>query len=146
MTDKYTGGCYCGNITFEMETTIELNSYSPRACDCNFCTKHSASYISDNNGKLTIYIENENNLNRYQQGDEIADFLICKICGVLVGACYKDRECLYATLNSKAVDRNLGFAKDTVVSPKTLNSDRKKQRWQDFWFSDVYFENKRLSR
>lgn len=95
--------------------------------------------------KLDVAL-NVPNLNKYKQGDEIADFLLCKICGVLVSACYQDRECLYATINSKAVDRNLSFSKDTVVSPKTLNSDRKKQRWQDFWFSDVYFENKRLPR
>ena len=144
MTYKYTGGCYCRNITFEMETASELSSYSPRACDCNFCTKHSASYISDNNGKLTISAKNESDLNRYKQGDEIADFLICKICGVLVGACYEDRGRLYATVNSKAVDRDFDFAIDTVVSPKTLNGDRKKQRWRDFWFSNVDFENKIL--
>ena len=142
MIYKYTGGCYCGNITFEMETTSKLNSYSPRACDCNFCTKHSASYISDNNGKLIIYAKNESNLNRYKQGNEIADFLICKICGVLIGACYEDRSRLYATINSKAVDRDFDFVTDTVVSPKTLNGDRKKQRWRDFWFSDVDFKHK----
>jgi hypothetical protein len=80
---KYLGGCHCGNITLEMELTAEAGSYHPRACDCDFCRKHAASYVPDPRGKLEISVRGEANLIKYRQGSGIADCLICRICGVL---------------------------------------------------------------
>ncbi len=75
--------------------------------------------------------------NSYQQGGGIADFLACKKCGVLVGACYEKQGQLYAAINSKAVDKSTNFGQEIVVSPKKLNDNEKTQRWRDIWFSDV---------
>lgn len=136
-TYKSIGGCHCGNIKFEMEIALEPSSYNPRACDCEFCSKHGAMYISDKNGKLIISVKNETNLSKYQQGSGIADFLICKKCGVLVGVCYEKQDELYAAINSKAVDRSTNFGQEIVVSPKELNDHEKTQRWRDIWFSEV---------
>lgn len=140
---KSTGGCHCGNVKFEMELPGEPGSYKPRACDCDFCIKHGAAYVSDQNGKLVIIIKNETNISKYKQGSGISTFLICKKCGVLVGVYYQNQEQLYATVNSKAVNRNTAFSQETVVSPKHLSDNEKVQRWQDIWFSDVriYYEN-----
>ena len=41
------GGCHCGKLKVEFETGIDPADFSPRACDCSFCTKHGAAYISD---------------------------------------------------------------------------------------------------
>ena len=101
---QYVGSCHCRNITFEMELTTQLDLYSPRACDCNFCIKQSAAYISDKNGSLAISIKQASKLNRYKQGDRIADFLICKVCGILIGVFYESQENLYATINSRTLD------------------------------------------
>ena len=133
---KYLGSCHCGNVSLKIEVTSKLNTYSPRACDCSFCTKHGAAYVSDKDGKLTIYVRNKNDLSKYQHGSQTADFLICKICGVLVGVCYEHQGHLYATVNSKAIDNN-EFKPETIVSPQMLNKDEKIQRWQDVWFADV---------
>ncbi len=120
-----------------MEITAELSSYSPRACDCDFCHKHKAAYLSDRNGKLKIYVKNEVDLSKYQQGNRIANFLICKKCGVLVGVYSEKEGRLYAAVNSNAVDGRTNFGQETVVSPKKLSANEKIQRWQDNWFSDV---------
>lgn len=136
-TYKSIGGCHCSNITFEMEITQDPSSCNPRACDCDFCRKHGAAYISDSNGKLIVSVKNKSNLNKYRQGSGIAEFLSCKKCGVLIGACYEKEGQLYAAINSKAVDRSINFGQETVVSPKELNDNEKTQRWQDIWFSDV---------
>ena len=138
---KCLGGCHCGNIGLEIKVTNEPDSFNPRACDCDFCTKHGASYISDNNGELTIHLLNASQLNKYRHGNKIADFLICQICGVLVCACYEDRGHLYATVNSKAIAQNNHFGIETVVSPKLLSSEEKTQRWKDVWFSKVKIEH-----
>lgn len=134
---KYTGGCHCGNIALKMRLSNELNSYVSRTCDCNFCSKHGASYISDNNGELAISVAQKSKLSKYQHGDRIAEFLICQICGVLVGACYEYQGHLYATVNSRTLDRNTELKQYTMVSPKKLNSIEKNQRWKDVWFSNV---------
>lgn len=136
---KYAGGCYCRSITFEMKITNEVNFYNPRACDCNFCLKHGASYISDNEGKLVIYVRDESIFNRYRQGNKIADFLICKVCGVLIGVCYENNHKLYAAINSKAID-NIDFKTEKIVSPKMLSENEKIERWADAWFSEVSIE------
>ena len=137
---KYTGGCHCQNVSFEIESANNLNRYHPRACDCSFCIKHGASYISYKNGKLTIYVNNRRDLNKYQNGSKIVSFLICRVCGVLIGVCYKNQDTLYATVNSKTVDQNNSFGKETVVSPKTLSEKEKILRWKDAWFSNVSIE------
>ena len=134
---KYTGSCHCGNIALEMKLSNKLNSYISRTCDCDFCSKHGASYISDKNGELTISVSQKDKLSRYKHGDRIADFLICQICGVLVGACYEDRGRLYATVNSRTLHRNTELKEYKIVSPKKLNSRDKNQRWKDVWFSNV---------
>ncbi len=41
------GGCDCGNLSVELELSEPSNSYRPRACDCSFCRKHVAAYVSD---------------------------------------------------------------------------------------------------
>jgi hypothetical protein len=134
---KYSGGCHCGNITFEMEVTGKPDFYTPRACDCDFCDKHAASYVSDPSGKLIITVESETNLSKYRQGSEIAEFLICKICGVLVGVCHEEHERLYAAINSKTVENAADFGAERAVSPKTLSDLDKVQRWKNNWFSNV---------
>lgn len=134
---KYTGSCHCGNIALEMKISSELSSYVPRACDCDFCLKHGATYVSDNHGKLSIFIRRESKLSKYKHGDKIADFLICQICGVLVGVCYENQGHLYATVNSRIFNHIPNLNKIMVVSPKRLNSVEKIERWKKVWFFNV---------
>lgn len=137
---KLLGGCDCGNISFAMELSIDPASINPRACDCDFCMKHNATYISDANGKLKITIKDKCNLSEYHQGSGIATFLICKNCGVLIGGCFETSSQRYAAINSKAVDRTIHFASDRVSSPKLLSDEEKKERWINLWFSGVEIE------
>ena len=133
----YTGGCDCGNITVDMELTIDPASYQPRACDCSFCRKHGAAYVTDANGKVAISVKDKSELRKHRNGSELADFLICKRCGVLVGGMYQDGAARYATINVNSIDGNEDFDQPKPVSPKTLSAEQKKSRWQELWFSDV---------
>jgi len=136
-THKYAGGCHCGNIAVEMKLTGRPDSYNPRACDCDFCRKHAASYISDPHGRLEVIVKDEANVSIYRQGSEIADCLVCGVCGVLVGISYEEDGRVYATVNSKAIGRGADFGAEIAVSPKTLSDQDKVQRWKNVWFSDV---------
>lgn len=135
----YEGGCHCGNIVFTMETVDPPGECNPRACDCDFCLKHAASYVSDPRGKLAISVKDESGLSRYRQGDRIADFLVCGNCGVLVAVCYEENGRLFATVNSRAVAGRDAFGETKTVSPKKLGGQEKIERWKSVWFGGVVF-------
>lgn len=138
--NELTGGCDCGNILFEMESALDFRLVNPRACDCDFCVKHGATYISDANGKLKVRIKDKANLSEYHQGSGIASFLVCKQCGVLIGGYYESNNQIYAAINSRSVNRDVHFGLDMVSSPKVLTDDEKTQRWRELWFSHVEIE------
>jgi hypothetical protein len=134
---KVSGGCHCGNILVDVELARAPGTYYPRACDCDFCRKHDASYVSDPQGGLLIRIKDQRETGKYRQGSGSADFLFCRNCGVLVGVLYLSSERLYAALNAKVVDVGTQFGVEQTVSPKKLSGSEKMQRWQDVWFPDV---------
>ncbi|HJV24337.1 MAG TPA: aldehyde-activating protein [Aromatoleum sp.] len=130
------GGCHCGGLRIELDLPRPPGSYAPRACDCDFCRKHGAAYLSDPGGRLRIHARAEA-LGRYRQGSGRAEFLYCKDCAVLVGVAYEEDGQMYATVNSRVVEGDAPFAEARSVSPQTLSADQKVARWKEVWFSDV---------
>ena len=134
---KMNGGCHCGNVLVELELARAPDTYHPRACDCDFCTKHNAAYVSDPQGSLVIRIKDQHLSGRYRQGSGQAEFLFCRNCGVLVSVIYRNDGRLFAAVNAKAVSGGKVFGAEQTVSPKMLSADDKAKRWQDVWFSNV---------
>jgi hypothetical protein len=134
---KVNGGCHCGNIAAEVELTAAPETYLPRGCDCDFCRKHGAAWLSDAKGSLLIQIKDPQESSTYRQGSEQAEFFLCRNCGVLVVVLYQGSQRLYATVNVKALDSTVKFGAEQAVSPKKLSADEKASRWQGIWFSNV---------
>lgn len=134
---KASGGCYCGNIRVVASFSQEFAAYNPRACDCDFCMRHGAAYVSDPLGSLALHIGNDLEVNRFRQGSNTAEMLLCRTCGVMVGALYRESNRLFGTLNFKALDSRPSFGPEQGVSPKLLSPDQKVRRWCDLWFPDV---------
>ena len=132
-----TGGCYCGNIRVELGLAREVGEYRPRACDCGFCRKHGAAYVSDPGGWVRIRVDDPARSGIYQQGNELAEMLLCARCGVLVGALYRSDGRVYATVNVKVIEGGPIFGAEEPVSPKQLSAEDKVARWKKLWFSDV---------
>jgi len=130
-----SGGCHCGNILVELELSRPANTYNPRACDCTFCRKHGAAYISDPQGRLDIRIKSEGDSRFYRQGSGTAECLLCGVCGVLVGALYRENNRIYAAINAQVVDAPTAFGAEQTASPKALAQPDKVNRWRDIWFS-----------
>ena len=131
------GGCYCGNIRFELTLTRTPGDYNPRACDCDFCTKHSAAYLSDPSGSLSVRIADAGQVSRYRQGSGQAQFLVCARCGVLTGVFLEAAGRVYGAVNARAVEGGVKFGSEQAVSPKKLLPGDKLERWQGVWFPDV---------
>jgi hypothetical protein len=132
-----SGGCHCGNIVVSLELSASPDAYNPRACDCTFCRKHNGAYVSDPQGSLVIRIKDDDEVTKYRQGSGIADCLVCKNCGVLIGAVYQYNGRHYAAVNVKALDGTPSFGSERPVSPKTLSEGEKVSRWKDIWFANV---------
>lgn len=135
-----SGGCHCGNVLVELELSRAPGTYHPRACDCDFCRKHGAAYLSDPQGSLLIRIKDERRSGSYRQGSGTAEFLLCKDCGVLVGVLYRSDAGIHGAVNARAIDRIDGqasFGPEQPVSPRTLAAGDKVKRWRDVWFPGV---------
>ncbi len=103
----FDGSCHCGAITLRFETARAASELPVRMCGCTFCTKHRPRYTSDPAGHVTITIGGD--VSRYRFGLRLADFLICKTCGVFVAACEPTR----AVINLDCLDR----AAEIVAAP-----------------------------
>jgi hypothetical protein len=136
-----SGGCHCGGVRVELELSRSPDTYHPRACDCDFCRKHAAAWLSDREGQLRIRGENNAQAVTYRQGSGQAELLLCGNCGVLVAALYRRQERLYAAVNVRALEGGAAFGTELPVSPKTLSVGKKAERWQDIWFSNVTIQN-----
>jgi len=142
MTVRLTGTCHCGNIYFELTLTSAPGTYQPRVCDCIFCHKHGASYVSDPQGSLRFHIHDECHFGKYRQGSRTADCLVCQICGVLVGITYVNEGQRFGTVNIRAINDDVNFAEAMAGSPKKLAVCEKLVRWKDLWFSDVIIDKR----
>lgn len=129
----HAGGCHCGALRWTLDTLHSLDEFAPRACDCDFCTRHRAAWVSDSQGILRIRAK-PSELQRYRQGSGQAEFLVCRTCGVLVAviAATADGQ-LRGAVNRNAFDRREEFPASVVVSPQRLEPDAKLARWSQLW-------------
>jgi|SRR5215469_3087283 len=93
------GQCHCGNIEMVFTTALIPDQLRLRACVCSFCRRHGARTISDPAGQLEIVVHSDRNLSRYRFGLKTADFLLCRECGIYVGAVVEIDGVWYATVN-----------------------------------------------
>ena len=132
-----TGGCYCGNVVVKIRLSRGPASYNPRACDCGFCRKHAAAYISDSRGTMEVEIGAAGDRGSYRQGSEAADCLFCRRCGVFAGVVCEIDGRSYGAVNVRSLDPAADFGPELPVSPKQLSATDKLHRWRELWFPDV---------
>ena len=96
---RFEGGCHCGNLSYVFEASAGLDVLGLRADMCSFCRAHGARNASDPNGAMRISVREPANLERYRFGLKTADFLICKTCGVYIGAMLADGGKAWFTVN-----------------------------------------------
>jgi len=132
------GGCHCGNISIALELSRAPSAYNPRACDCDFCRKHGAAYISDPHGSIRIHINSAGKSQIYRQGSGTAEFLLCAACGVVVSVLYRDTNRVYAAANANTVATAAErFGSEQSASPQMLAASDKVKRWQTVWFPNA---------
>lgn len=133
------GGCHCKAVKIEFSTGNPVSSTHPRACDCSFCQKHGAAYLSDSNGALLIFCKSPEDLLSYRQGSENAQFLMCAHCGILVAVVFSQDSIIYGAVNASCLDRFAEFASPETSSPQVLDATDKVSRWTRLWIPRVTF-------
>ncbi len=129
-----SGGCHCGNVTFRLAASRPPEALPVRACGCGFCRRHGARSTSDPDGRITFAVADPAGLNRYRFGLKTADFLVCRDCGVYVGALMPDGERAFAIINVNACDQPQRFlqklvAMDYGAEDAAGRQARRRARW-----------------
>lgn len=135
--DALRGGCHCGRIRIAFTTAQEPRGISPRVCDCSFCRKHGAAWISDPAGRLAIVATPPDALHAYRQGSETARLLLCRHCGVLVAAAYAEGGRVWAAVNATGLEPDAVLGAAVPASPQQLTPEQKADRWRRLWIADV---------
>ena len=123
---EYSGQCFCGAIGYDYRTPAPPADWSVRACQCAFCRAHDALSTSDPAGDLRFHAANPDNLQRYRFAMRTADFLLCRECGVYIGAVIATEQGHYGIINTHSLtDAPADMA---AVAPISYDEEDKKGR------------------
>ena len=131
---KLTGSCHCGNLGVSFETDLPPGDMVPRACQCSFCRLHSSAAVSDPAGHITFSVQNREHLNRYTFGLGSTEFLICRTCGVYVGAFMPDGESAFANVMAGTLDARAEISSPPIpVHRAQENLEERRTRRRAMW-------------
>ena len=131
---SYAGGCHCGALAYEYRTNIDPADWSIRACQCTFCRAHDALSTSHPSARISFAADDPSQLQRYRFGLRTADFLLCRRCGVYIGAVIETGSGRFGIINThtlKPVPKTMA-----VVEPISYDGEdtggrvtRREERW-----------------
>ena len=101
--NAYKGSCHCGAIGFTYCCDQAPSAWTIRACQCRFCRAHDALSASDPAATITLMAREPEFLHRYRFGLRTADFLLCRRCGVYIGALIETPKGHFGIINTHAL-------------------------------------------
>jgi hypothetical protein len=101
-THHLTGSCHCGAIRVALTLTKPPAEIEVRACRCGFCTRHGSMTVSDPAGAVVIEAKPDA-LGRYQFGTKTAESLLCRVCGMYIGALLTEGEHSWSIVNTRGL-------------------------------------------
>jgi hypothetical protein len=93
---------------------------SLRACGCSFCRAHNTRTTSDPQGSVEIWAADWSRVEPYRFGSGTAEFLICRRCGVYIGAVCDTAGGTRAVINTNCLDNCAAF----TGQPAPVDHDR----------------------
>jgi hypothetical protein len=105
MKSEYAGSCHCGAIGFRYRSDVAPKHWSIRTCQCRFCRAHDALSASDPAGFVEFTVAEPELLSRYRFGLRTADFLLCRKCGVYIGAFIDTQNGQFGIINIHALQQ-----------------------------------------
>ena len=123
---RLAGGCHCGNLEVTFETRRHPGELTVRACSCSFCRRHGARTVSDPEGRAEFVVHDPARLNRYGFGLRTAQFLVCRTCGVYLGALMAEASAAYAVVNINALQTPEVFT--AAALPVSYDAEKPSER------------------
>ena len=132
--DAYVACCHCGALSAWYRTGLPTSNWRIRSCQCSFCRTHAVLSTSDPAGLLAYSCSQPELLQRYRFGTRSAEFLICRACGVYLGAQIVSGHNRFGILNVRAltpVPPNLPNAELMDYGDETVETRRSRRelRW-----------------
>ena len=124
--NSHCGGCHSRNLRYTLETAMALDALPLRACQCSFCLRHGALSTSDPLGQVSFQFRDSQRLIRYRFAQRTADFLICGVCGIYVGAQLTDGQSSWAIINANTLDEASKLKQ--AVTPMDYDAENESQR------------------
>ena len=133
-TTGFAGACHCGAIGYAYRTQLAPGAWSVRACQCSFCRSHAGVTTSDPAGTLEFFERTPGGLNRYRFARRTADYLICRNCGIYLGAIFTSARGRFGivnvnTMRNRPADLPPPEVKDYGVESPDQRTARREQRW-----------------
>jgi hypothetical protein len=134
LSRNFKGSCHCGALGFSFQTALPVAKWSVRACQCRFCRAHGALTTSDPGGRLMFHVSHVELLEHYRFSLKTADFLLCKRCGVYVGAQIETTHGAFGIINTLTmmpIPEGLPVAALAEYSSESSNErvERREKRW-----------------
>jgi hypothetical protein len=101
---EHQGGCHCGNLRLTLRLTQPPEETRLRACGCSFCRANATRTTSDPHGSVDIWAKDWSLVEPYRFGTGTADFLICKRCGIYIGAVCETGAGTRAVINMNSLE------------------------------------------
>ena len=132
--NTFGGSCHCGAIGFEFSTDIPPARWPVRACQCRFCRAHDALSASTPDADIRFTATNSDMLQKYRFGLRTADFLLCRECGVYIGAVIETDGGAFGIVNVHAlVEAPADLAATAPISYDAENTGGRVSRREERW-------------
>jgi hypothetical protein len=109
---EHAGGCHCGNLRVTVRLTQPPAEVQLRACGCSFCRAHNTRTASDPDGAVDISAGEWSQVQFYRFGSGTADFVICRNCGVYIGAIGDSGAGMRAVINTTCLNDRALFTRE----------------------------------
>ena len=106
---EHRGGCHCGNLRLTFRLVQPPQQVRLRACGCSFCRAHATRTTSDPLGSVEIWAADWSLVEPYRFGSGTAEFLICRRCGVYIGAVCDTAAGIRAVINTNCLEDRASF-------------------------------------
>jgi hypothetical protein len=131
------GACHCKNIQLHFYTEQQVANLSPRQCQCSFCRKHNASWISDPHARVEVTVAMPEKVSHYRLGTKTAEFLICGVCGVVPLVTCRMDDTLHGVLNRYCFETSEVFGETVKTDFSSEDVTNRLERRKRTWISQV---------
>jgi hypothetical protein len=130
---EHQGGCHCGNLRVRIRLTKPSADMPVRSCACSFCRAHATRTVSDPAGLAELWAD-WSLVQKYQFGSRTADYLLCRRCGVYIGAVCETPAGWRAVINTLCLEDRAAFIQqathpDYDQETVTMRLARRARNW-----------------